>query len=284
MQPEGFTELGERVTFYKLQGCGNDFVIIDNRELGIDRDIMPTWAKRICRKAFGVGADGLIFLDTAPQDSGADYMWHFFNSDGSRAEMCGNGSRCAARLAYFLGIAPAEHTFLTDAGPIQAVVYPGTNQVKVQLTPPQGQKLHIELDVKGKPMTVHFVDTGVPHTVVVDNNLPELDIKPLGSAIRFHDYFAPAGTNVNFIRVEDESNISLRTYERGVEDETYACGTGACASAIVANALGLTGSSAVVTTTGGEKLEVSLVDGNVFLKGSAELVFSGQLYLQSVGM
>ncbi|WP_027185050.1 diaminopimelate epimerase [Desulfovibrio inopinatus] len=284
MQPEGFSELGERIPFYKLQGCGNDFVIIDNRELAVAPDIMPTWAKRICRKAFGVGADGLIFLDHAPQGSGVDYMWHFFNSDGSRAEMCGNGSRCATRLAYLLGIAPAEHSFLSDAGPIKAVVYPGTNQVKVQLTPPQKQQLNIDIVVDGKPMTVHFVDTGVPHTVVVENNLQELDIKPSGSAIRFHERFAPAGTNVNFIRVEDSTHVSLRTYERGVEDETYACGTGACASVIVAHALGLTDNAAIVTTSGGEKLEVSLWDGNVFLKGSAELVFSGHLYLQSLGM
>jgi len=133
---------GTSVPFYKMQGCGNDFVVIDNRGLSIPQAVMPQWAKSICARAFGVYADGLFFIDNAPGNSGLDYVWHFYNNDGSRAEMCGNASRCVGRLAYTLDIAPAEHTFGTDAGPIKAKVItegPQRGQVKVQLTPPARQ-------------------------------------------------------------------------------------------------------------------------------------------------
>ncbi len=280
------TLFGTSVPFYKMQGCGNDFVIIDNREAKIDQAVMSTWAEKVCARAFGVYSDGLFFLEET-DEAGLDYRWHFYNSDGSRAEMCGNASRCAGKLAHAIGLAPAEHTFGTDAGPIKAQVLlngPDAGRVKVQLTPPVGLETNIEIDVDGKPMTIHFADTGVPHAVVFVDDIENLDVVDLGAKIRYHDHFAPAGTNVNFAQVKDEETMMLRTYERGVEAETYACGTGAAATQLVANELGLTGGKADLTTTGGEILTIFLEDGNVFLQGAAELTFKGELYLESLGL
>ncbi len=275
---------GKSVPFFKMQGCGNDFVCVDNRVLGVDPAVMPDLVLPVCRKAFGVGADGMIFFDHAPEGSGLAYIWHFFNADGSRAEMCGNGSRCAARLAWMLGIAPARHVFGTDAGPIEAEVDPDSNQVTVQLTPPKDLRMGIDIEVEGRPFHLHFVNTGVPHAVAVMDHLELVDVWKLGRAIRQHQFFAPAGTNVNFISSEEKGTLSLRTYERGVEDETYACGTGAVASAIVARELGMTGEETDITTTGGEVLGVILRDGKTYLRGAAELVFKGEFYPESLGI
>ena len=281
------TIFGESVPFYKMQGCGNDFVVIDNREVKVPEARMAEWATKVCARAFGVAADGIFFLENAPEGSGLDYRWHFYNNDGSRAEMCGNASRCAGKLAHAIGLAPQVHTFGTDAGPIRAEVLtegPDAGQVKVQLTPPTGLVTDLALDLDGQALTVHFVDTGVPHAVLVFDDVAAVDLQALGSGLRFHPHFAPAGTNVNFIQVLDRSTMLLRTYERGVEDETYACGTGAAASQLVANKLGLTDATARLTTSGGEVLTVALDQGTVFLQGNAELTFQGQLYLAPLGL
>jgi diaminopimelate epimerase len=276
----------ESVPFYKMQGCGNDFVVIDNRKLGVPESAMADWAKAVCARAFGVYADGLFFLENT-DDPNLDYRWHFYNSDGSRAEMCGNASRCAGKLAHALGLAPAEHTFGTDAGPIKAKVLldgPDRGRVKVQLTPPRHTQTDIVLTVDGQPVTAHYTDTGVPHTVVFLNDVKTLDIMNLGPKIRYHDHFAPAGTNVNFAQIVDRNTMILRTYERGVEAETYACGTGAAATQLLANTLGLTDDFANLTTSGNEVLTIFLEEGNVFLQGAAELTFKGELYLKPLGL
>lgn len=275
---------GPSIRFYKMQGSGNDFVAIDNRELKIPAEAMPDVAVRVCRRAFGVGADGIFFLGAAPQGSKADYAWQFFNSDGSRPAMCGNASRCAAKLAHRLGIAPARHVLLTDAGPIEAEVLPDQGQVKVQLTAPKGLTPNIAVGIEGGSFDVHFVDTGVPHVVVFVQDLAGVDVATIGLAIRFNKRFAPAGANVNFVQVKDPETLLLRTFERGVEGETYACGTGAAASQVVAHSLGLTTDEVQVTTSGGERLRVGLADGKVFLTGGAELVFAGDLFPKAVGL
>jgi diaminopimelate epimerase len=276
--------LGFDVPFYKMHGSGNDFVLVDNRLIRLPVERMAEWAKRICRRAFGIGADGLIFLDLA-REQGLDYVWHFYNADGSRAEMCGNGSRCAAFLAHSLGMAPAEHVLGTDAGPIRARVLADLSQVRVQLTPAHGLKTGIEIaSEKGGPLSLHFVNTGVPHAVVVTDDVGTIDVQGLGRELRFHPHFAPAGTNVNFIQVIDGEHILLRTYERGVEGETYACGTGAAASAKVTHALGLTAAHVHVTTSGGEHLEIAVEGGTIFLQGNATLVFKGELSLRALGL
>lgn len=276
----------QSVPFYKMQGCGNDFVIIDNREAKVPENAMAEWAEKVCARAFGVYADGLFFLEES-EDPGLDYRWHFYNSDGSRAEMCGNASRCAGKLAHAIGLAPANHVFGTDAGPIKANVLldgPDAGRVKVQLTPPNDTQTDITLDIDDQPLIVHYSDTGVPHVVVFVDDVQAVDIMDLGPKIRYHDQFAPAGTNVNFAQVIDKNTMLLRTYERGVEAETYACGTGAAATQLLANKLGLTDSHADLTTTGNEVLTIFLEDDNVFLQGAAELTFKGQLYLKPLGL
>jgi diaminopimelate epimerase len=275
---------GARAPFYKLQGCGNDFVALDNRVLRLPVALMAEWARRICPRAFGVGADGLFFLDHPEAGADADYRWHFFNADGSRAEMCGNASRCAGRLAHALGLAGARQRLATDAGTIAIEVLPEAGQVKVQLTRPQGLALGARLNVLGRETEVHFVNTGVPHAVIFVDNVGEVDVAGLGRAVRFHEHFAPAGANANFAQVLDSGRALVRTYERGVEAETLACGTGVSAVQVVASALGRTGERVENTTTGGEVLVTSLESGSVFLQGAAELTFTGELNLPALGL
>lgn len=284
--------MGRAVPFYKMQGCGNDFVAIDNREVRVPQSDMAQWAKKACARAFGVCADGIFFLEDAPSDSELDYRWHFYNNDGSRAEMCGNASRCAARLAHSLGIAPQNHVFGTDAGPIHAEVFTEgkeAGQVRVQLTPPKDMVLHrplLVMDSAGREqeVEVHFVDSGVPHAVVFVPDASKVNVPSMGAALRYHEHFQPAGTNVNFVQVLDESSLICRTYERGVEDETYACGTGAAASQIIAHALGLTSAQAQVTASSGEVLGVLMREGQPYLQGAATLVFTGTLNLDALGL
>ncbi|TIH13023.1 diaminopimelate epimerase [Marinifilum sp. JC120] len=275
---------GKSIPFYKMQGCGNDFVIIDNRELGVPVEKMSLWAKKLCQRAFGVYADGLFFIENAPDDSGLDFIWQFYNSDGSRAEMCGNASRCAGRLAHALDIAGEQHVFGSDAGPIKVQVFPVLEEVKVQLTPPEGVAIKQTLEIDGEEYEYHFANTGVPHVVVQVADVDEVDIKKLGAAFRYHDAFAPAGTNVNFVQIDDNDSLIVRTYERGVEDETYACGTGVSAVQVTLHEQGLTDAAVRVRTSGGEILKVIIEDGNVFLQGGAELTFSGEVYLESLGI
>ena len=264
--------------FYKMQGSGNDFIVIDNRAKAISADQMPRWAKTLCPHAFSIGADGIIFLEL--DDSGqAATRWHFFNADGSRAEMCGNGSRCATLLAHMLGMAPASHLMLTDAGPVRAQVFPEQGEVEVQLTPARDMALNFSLDLGGQAFTAHFANHGVPHTVIVSD-----DVKGLGAKVRYHDHFAPAGTNANFIQILSRGELMLRTYERGVESETYACGTGAAASVAVAHALGLCEARVRVTTSGGETLEIGVQGSDIFLRGKAQLVYKGEFCPAALGL
>lgn len=277
------------VEFHKLHGCGNDFVFIDNRSLKIDPETMPSWARAICPRATSVGADGLIFLEEAGDRQGVDYVWHFFNSDGSRAEMCGNASRCAARLALKLDLAGPNHVLGTDAGPIKAQVL-DDNLVKVQLVPATDLSLNLPLSLTlagqdvDQTVTVHSVNTGVPHAVTFWDDIQGVDLPLLGPALRYHEHFAPKGTNVNAVQVMSKEAISLRTYERGVEAETLACGTGAAAAALVAHELGLTGNRVDVTTTGGEVLTITLEQGDVFLTGGTVQVYTGQLNSLVLGL
>lgn len=270
------------VPFHKLHGGGNDFVFIDNRQLHLPVAAMPEWARKICRRAFGVGADGLVFLDATPADREGDYIWHFYNADGSRAEMCGNASRCASLLAVELGFAGTSHTFGTDAGLVRAEVDVPASTAKVELTQPRDFTQDIRINFGGSDSVVHFVNTGVPHAVVFSDDLETLDVRRLGHALRTHSHFAPAGTNANFARVIDRNTIHLRTYERGVEDETYACGTGAAASAYVAYRLGLTDAAVSVKTSGGEILGIAIENGSIFLSGKAVKVFSGEMHLEGL--
>ncbi len=269
---------------YKMQGCGNDFVLLDNRSLRLPREHMPRWAQNICQRTFGVGADGLIFLDNPNPDQQVDYVWHFYNADGSRAEMCGNGARCAAKLAWQLGMAPREHVLGTDAGPITAHVYPEDDLVKVQLTPYNDLRLTTSLESPEGSFEAHFVNTGVPHLVLFVPDINAIDVQAIGKKLRYHHVFAPLGTNVNFVQVVDKGNMLLRTYERGVEAETFACGTGAAASVLISSMIGHTEKNVLVRTSGGEGLRITIEDGKIFLTGKAVLVFTAKLFPQSLSL
>lgn len=273
------------IPFAKMSGTGNDFIIIDNRHKIVADDEMVDLAVQACRRGQSVGADGLLLIE---DDEELDFAWRFFNSDGSEAEMCGNAARCVARLAYLDGIAGPESVFRTAAGPIRASVDGST--IRVQLTRPHGLESEFALKVgDDRVLTAGFVDTGVPHTVLVleDDNLETADIEKLGREIRFHPQFAPTGTNVNFVRIMDPGNIHVRTYERGVEAETLACGTGVVAAALVTTVRGLTTPPVSVTTKGGDMLIVQLDEtgpmaGNVYLKGNASIVYRGELTAETI--
>lgn len=278
------TKSPKAIQITKMQGCGNDFVFVDNRQLALPVENMETWAKAVCKRAFGVGADGLVFLEEAPDNPSIDYRWHFYNADGSRAEMCGNASRCVAVLAPKLGFAGPEHVFGSDAGPIRAKANIAENTAKVALPPATDLALNMPIHIQGKNDTIHFVNTGVPHAIYLHSDAASLDVKELGSYVRYHELFAPSGTNANFVTVLDQNNIHLRTYERGVEDETFACGTGAAAGVVVTHALGLTGPNVTVRTSGNEKLGISLEGENLFLSGKALTIYSGEMYLEPLGL
>lgn len=268
-----------------MSGTGNDFIIIDNRGKNIADDEMVNLAVQACRRGQSVGADGLLLIEN---DEEFDFAWRFFNSDGSEAEMCGNAARCVARLANLDGIAGTEPVFRTIAGPIRAIV-DGTS-VRVRLTRPQGLQPEFSLTLEdGRVLSAGFIDTGVPHTVLVleDNMLESMDIHNLGREIRYHEKFAPAGTNVNFVEIGKSGNLSIRTYERGVEAETLACGTGVVASAIITNARGLTSSHVQAKTRGGDILSVYLdveeTGGmEVNLEGATSLVYRAQLTEETI--
>lgn len=264
------------IPFYKMNGCGNDFVLIDNRAGHVAGDPAP-FARRVCRRKLSVGADGLILIEASDR---VDFQWQFYNADGSRAEMCGNGARCAARLAHELGIAGPHMHFQTDAGPIEAQMR--GDRVRIKMTPPSACRLDDTLELAGGALTVSSINTGVPHVVVEKDTPADADIVPLGREIRYHAAFAPAGTNVNFIHAAQAHRLQVRTYERGVEDETLACGTGCVAAALVTAARRGWPSPIPVTTRSGGILTIHFErEGEgfrgVYLEGDARIVYTGEI-------
>ncbi len=272
------------IPFEKMSGTGNDFVIIDNRSLRIPLAEQSELARKICRRMFSIGADGLIFIE---ESTVADFAWNFYNADGSVAEMCGNGSRCAARFAYRHGIAGKKMKFSTLAGIIEAEIGDEEAGVRVRMTTPHDFRLGLLLSVGDEEKAVGYVDTGVPHAVIfVDND--DVPVKTWGRLVRFHELFMPKGANANFVRVLPDGRLKVRTYERGVEAETMACGTGAVASALFAALQKGLESPVEVITSGGGVLTIvfDLFDGpvvdNVFLQGPTRLVCTGNLTAEAL--
>lgn len=265
-----------QLNFHKMHGAGNDFILIDDRALCFpltDTNLI----RRLCERNNGIGSEGLILLQPAEQ---ASFKMLFFNPDGHKAGMCGNGARCAALLAYKLKIAPDRMTFDTEAGPVQAEIHPAGIQIGVPA--PKPGRLRQKLVLNDATITYHFIETGVPHTVIEIKNLENVNIRELGSALRRHEAFAPEGTNVDFMAVTACGSLRVRTYERGVEAETPACGTGIMACALVAGQLGLVSPPVKATCAHGDILEVNyeLTAGafhNVSLRGPAVFVFEGTL-------
>jgi diaminopimelate epimerase len=268
--------------FWKMNGSGNDFMIIDNRDGRLKEDSLNLIAKRACRRGESVGADGVIFVVESRE---CDFGWRFFNADGGEAEMCGNGSRCVARYAFLNGITGSSMTFETLAGPVSAEV--GGRTVKVRMPDPGRLDLNVGLETKPGWISADFINTGVPHVVVIVDDPGSHPVVEHGRAVRYHKLFSPAGTNVNFMSVSGRDRIVARTYERGVEDETLACGTGSIACVLSAAGRGMVESPVKVATRGGEALTIHF-DGNlhgfsdVWLEGGTSISYTARLHEEAL--
>src|SRR5881398_3204781 len=236
--------------FTKMNGAGNDFVLIDNRagEVHLDRGQIA----RLCDRHRGIGADGILLLEEAA--NGADFRMRYFNSDGGEAEMCGNGARCFARFANKIAGAQEKISFETPAGVIAAELT--GDLVTLHMTEPTDLRLNVMLRVGDENKTVHLVNSGVPHIVIPVQDLDDVDVQREGAAIRYHEMVSPKGANVNFIKKRGARQIAVRTYERGVENETLACGTGVVASALIFDATEKTDGPIGVLVRGGSELNV----------------------------
>jgi diaminopimelate epimerase len=288
-----------------MVATGNDFIVIDNRLQVTPHFCSPhsvrdfagslgegsrggcrgtgcrlqELAKKVCSRKTGIGADGLLILE---KSKCADFRMRIFNPDGSEPDMCGNGSRCIALYAKLHKIAKSPMTIETGAGILSAAVR--NNKVKINMTNPKALKLSVIIKAKGKRYTIHHVNTGVPHAIYFTGNVDAIDMLSLGRKIRYHSSFKPQGTNFNVVEEVSGNTISIRTYERGVEAETLACGTGAVASAIISSIIKKISSPVNVHTKGG--ILKIYFKGNkkegfagVFLKGQAKEVFSGKIDL-----
>jgi diaminopimelate epimerase len=270
------------INFSKLTAAGNDFILIDNRKSIISQKDRQALAKKLCDRKYSIGADGLILLEKSARK---DFKMEYFNSDGSHASMCGNGGRSIAKFAYDLGVANLKMVFETDAGVISAEILP-EDRVRLDLYDPGDLKKNIKIEANGKEFDVDFINTGVPHAVIFVDDIEKIDVFGYGRIVRRHKTFAPAGTNVNFVKVIKDNALLVRTYERGVENETLACGTGIAASGIISVLKGFTESPVKVIARGGDKLSVSLKNSNdkisnVVLEGPALITFKGTVKIQS---
>lgn len=257
-----------KTTFYKYEGTGNDFIFIDNREGKFPKENTKL-IEKLCDRRFGIGADGLILLEN---DAETDFRMVYYNSDGNQSSMCGNGGRCIVAFAKSLDIISNETTFIATDGLHEATIL--DNGI-VSL----GMKNVDEVKIEKEYV---FLNTGSPHHVMLVEDLENYDVKENGSQIRYSDLYGNAGSNVNFVNQLSDDHFRLRTYERGVEDETFSCGTGATATAIAMNALGKTNSHKIQLDVQGGKLEVSFDKVNdryinVFLTGPATFVFEGEI-------
>lgn len=266
-----------RLEFWKMNGAGNDFILLDNRAGQIA--LTAEQIVRLCDRHRGIGADGVMLL-VPPRTGNADWAWDFYNSDGSVAEMCGNGARCFARFVQRTTGGDRELRFETLAG-IIAASFQG-ERVTVSLTPPKDLRLNQPVPLSTGPATLHSLNTGVPHAVLYVPDANQAMVMQHGPEIRRHPHFGPRGTNVNFVQVLGPNTIRVRTFERGVEGETLACGTGVTASALISTRIHNFTSPVKVQVQGGDQLEVSFQDTatgfhDVRLTGPAEFVFSGAI-------
>lgn len=261
-----------------MSGSGNDFILIDNREGIVDENHRHALIIGTCRRKMSAGADGLILVEESAQ---ADFSWRFYNADGSRAEMCGNGARCVSRFAYLKGIAGPDLSFETDAGLVRAEV--NDDRVTIHMTDPTDIERDKPIRVQAKKLTVDYLNTGVPHVVLQVGDIEDIDVVELGRTIRFHETFAPVGTNVNFVTTLNDGDIAVRTYERGVEDETLACGTGCVASALIFSEKNQWKPPINVRTRSGGILRISFSRADkgyerVLMEGDARIIYEGVLW------
>ena len=262
--------------FTKMNGAGNDFILFDNRTGNVDLD--RNQIANLCDRHRGIGADGVLLLEKPANN--ADFRMRYFNADGGEAEMCGNGARCFARFANKVGGQKQKISFETPAGVISAELK--DDLVTLRMTEPTDLRLEIDLDIGSEKKPIHFINSGVPHVVIPVAKIDDVNVRREGAVIRYHKMFSPNGTNVNFIEKRGPTNIAIRTYERGVEDETLACGTGIVASALVFAATENREGPVTVLARGGDELQVGFERTqqqfrNVTLSGPAEFVFEGTI-------
>ncbi|WP_312699725.1 diaminopimelate epimerase [Sedimentibacter sp.] len=269
--------------FYKMQGAGNDFIIINNMKLSIPVDKLPSIARKLCQRKMSIGADGFMVVDYPEGES--DFKMRFYNRDGSIGEMCGNGARCISRYAYVSNIAGRKMTFETGAGIVESEVMED-RMVKVLLNKPELIKLDDDIEIDGTKYECSYIELGnpgLPHAVVKYDlkHADENKLRELGKKIRNYEGF-PKGANVNFFEVIDENSALLKTYERGVEDFTLACGTGS-ASAVAALILKgyLKGNRAKIVVDGGELfIEIERTNSDIdklWLIGTTNIVAAGEV-------
>ena len=263
------------MNFYKMSGTGNDFVVLDNRKNIVGEEIQRLVPK-LCHRRNGVGADGVLLLEFS---SKAEFRMRYLNADGGEVSFCGNGARCMAWFAHSIGAVGEKMTFEAGDGLHKAEI--SGHRVKLSMKDPSDIRLNFLLDLGGKGYSASFADTGVPHVVVPVADLGDFPAVETGRKIRYHQMFEPAGTNANFIELKDQHHLSIRTYERGVEDETLACGTGSTAAAVISALQGRAVSPVECLTHGGEVLTVHFRKeegriSEVHLEGEVRLVFKGE--------
>lgn len=258
-----------KVQFYKYQGTGNDFIMIDNRNKTFPKNDLKQ-INKLCDRRFGIGADGLILLETSKKN---DFTMVYYNADGNEGSMCGNGGRCIVAFAKQIGLVKKEAVFEAIDGLHYASIK--NDIVSLQM---------IDVSAIDVTNTYSFLNTGSPHHVQFCNKIAAIDVKEIGAKIRYGSPYFEEGTNVNFVEQIASNSFKVRTYERGVEDETFACGTGVTAVAIAAYNSNKTKDNSIIIEVLGGKLEVSFTKEdnfykNVFLKGPAQLVFDGNIII-----
>jgi diaminopimelate epimerase len=262
------------IPFFKYHGTGNDFVMIDNRQNFFPKNNTKL-IEQLCHRRFGIGADGLLLLENDNLSAGVDFRMVYYNSDGNESSMCGNGGRCIVAFARKLDIISNQTTFIATDGLHHATIA-------------EDQTISLQMkdvdEVKINPDYI-FLNTGSPHHVTMVHDLMNYDVKEKGAKIRYSDLYGKAGSNVNFVSAKSANHFVLRTYERGVEDETLSCGTGATATAIAMHAIGKTKSNHINLDVQGGKLQVSFekkggIYQNVFLIGPATFVYQGFIEME----
>lgn len=259
-----------KINFYKFHGTGNDFIMVDNRNLEFSKND-TNLIHRLCHRRFGIGADGLILLENS-EDEEDDFKMVYFNADGNQSSMCGNGGRCLVAFASLLNVIKDSAIFTAIDGKHSATINDGLVSLKMQDVD--------ATDINGKSI---FLDTGSPHHIIFTDEVGDIDVKQKGQKIRYSEQYESAGgTNVNFVQQTGENNFLVRTYERGVEDETYSCGTGVTAVALAVNALEMSPSAEILLKTRGGDLRVSFEKENsnyynIWLTGPAVFVYKGEV-------
>ncbi|MBN2008039.1 diaminopimelate epimerase [candidate division KSB1 bacterium] len=264
------------IPFTKLSATGNDFILFDNHK-NILVNENPAFFQRICQRRTGIGADGILILNAGLQ---SDFAMTYFNSDGSLGEMCGNGARASAHYAHHRGITASSHVIFDVLG----VKYEAdVDDNKVQLAMPPPKEIKLSPRIFSEPLFYRdgYANVGVPHYVLFTDDVAAIDVNEIGRKYRYHEAMQPWGTNVNFVEKIDDNTLKIRTYERGVEEETQACGTGTISSVIVAMKHHMAVSPVHVHAPGGTLIvECDDEFRTIYLSGQVEMIYDGELYLQ----